>query len=301
MKFLFFLSMVIGLVQHSEDPVLEFDDVPYLHPVEKAEINGIETAWIDLGEGPTLFFLHGNGSDISVFDGIYGELTQRHRVVSVDLPGFGKSAKPRLDYGAEWYSTHSRALLDRLQAGKVVIVAHSYGGLVALNLALRDPERVSAMVLTASPGAWRYPAFQETFMRQAYTPENTLKATPDQIRFGLRYALGEWRQEYEQWVEKRAAISRCKDYPDYAHASYRALVSTLETRLEDRLPQISAPTLLIWGEKDAVVPLAAGTALQEALPNARLEVIEGAGHFPMLTHRERYLELLKGFLSEVRP
>lgn len=295
------LWMVTCLAQQPEQPALEFDDVSYLYPVERAEINGIPTAWIDQGEGPALLFLHGNGSDLSVFDGVYSELVGQWRVIGVDLPGYGKSAKPRLDYGAEWYANHVSSLLDRLGVRRVVVVAHSYGGLVALSLALKEPGRIVGMALAASPGAWRYPPVQESFMRQAFTPENTLKATPEQIRFSLRFALGEWRDEYEAWVDKRIAISRSKQYPDYAHASYRALVSTLETRLEDRLAGISAPTLLIWGEKDGVVPLQAGRQLEEALPKARLEVIEGTGHFPMLTHRERYLAALKGFLAEVRP
>lgn len=278
-----------------------FDDVPYLYPVEKVEIAGIPTAYVDAGRGPAVVFVHGNGADLSTFDGVYPAVAAGRRVIAVDLPGFGKSAKPELDFGAEWYADHLDALLARLAVDRCVLVGHSFGGLVALNLALAHPGRVSALVLTASPGAYRYPEFQANFMRAAFTPEATIKATPEQIRAGMEFALGQWRDEYQVWIDKRVALSRSADYPAYARASYRALLSILDTRIEDRLGEIRVPALLVWGGRDNVVPRQAGDALQKALPKARLEVIDEAGHFPMLTHRDRFLELLAAFLTEVAP
>ncbi|MFQ5864630.1 MAG: alpha/beta fold hydrolase [bacterium] len=279
---------------------MSFTDVEYSFDVKYVKINGVRTAFIDEGKGHVLIFLHGNGSDLSSFDLNYPKFVDSYRVIGVDLPGFGKSDKPIIDYTAEWYVDHLKVLLQKLGVKKCTMIGHSFGGLLALRFSSKYPDMVASLVLVDAAGTYKYPPAQEAFMRSTYTPEKIMASTPEQIKMSMQFGLGQWEESYQSWVDKWVALSKSSEYKNYAQAVHRVFLTFLETNLTEQIQAISVPALIIWGEYDAILPLSAGRELNNLIQNSQLVVLKGTGHFPMLTQHEKFNQAVFRFLQEYK-
>jgi pimeloyl-ACP methyl ester carboxylesterase len=190
--------------------------------------------------------------------------------------------------------------LQTLAIEKCTIVGHSFGGLLALKFALEYPGNVSALVLVDAAGTYQYAPAQEAFMRAAYTPEKIMASARDQIKMSMKYGLGQWQESYEALVDKWAALSKSSEYKNYTHAVHRAMITFLESNLTEQVPEVSAPTLILWGENDAILPLKAGEKLNHLIKDSRMYVFKGTGHFPMLTQSEKFNQEVAKFLKEIK-
>ncbi|NOX37557.1 MAG: alpha/beta hydrolase [Calditrichaeota bacterium] len=280
---------------------MEFADVAYRYPVQFQTIQNIRVAYIDQGppQAPTLVFLHGNGADLSTFDWVYPAFCSGYRVIGIDLPGYGKSDKPLLDYTPTWYVEFLHDWIKELNVRRWIGVGHSYGGCLIMEYSLQFPEEVQALILLDAAGTYAYSQMEVEFIRANFTPEKLMAATPEQIRLSMQQGLGEWSPAYESWLEKWVGLTRARDYAGYAHAVYQALEACIRSDLLERVEGIRQPVQLIWGEKDAIIPLSAGQALAERLPQAELEVLKGCGHFPQLTRASSVVAIMNRFLKSV--
>ncbi len=280
---------------------MDFSQVRYRYPSRFSTVQNIQVAYIDQGlpQAPTLIFLHGNGADLSTFDRVYPTFCTNFRVIGVDLPGYGKSDKPLLEYSPGWYVEFLHAFFNTLKITHWIGVGHSYGGCLLMEYTLRFPDAVQALILLDAAGTHSYSPEEVAFIRENFTPEKLIAATPEQIRFSMQQALGEWAPAYQGWLEKWVGLTRARDYAGYAHAVHRALEACIRSDLLERVGGIHQPVQLIWGEKDTIVPLTAGKALAQRLPHAALEVLNGCGHFPQLTRTARVIEIMTRFLNRV--
>ncbi|MFQ6116394.1 MAG: alpha/beta fold hydrolase, partial [bacterium] len=140
----------------------------------------------------------------------------------------------------------------------------------------------------------------EAFMRSVYTPEKIMASTPEQIKMSMQYALGEWKESYQSWVDKWTALSKSSEYKNYAHAVHRVFLTFLETNFKEQVTAISVPSLIIWGELDAILPLTAARDLNNLIKNSELLVFKGTGHFPMLTQHEQFNQAVSKFLEKIK-
>jgi pimeloyl-ACP methyl ester carboxylesterase len=251
-------------------------------PPEEAELFAIEQ-----GEGQPLLLLHGFGANTYTWAKIRVMLSLRHRVFALDLKGFGQSPKP--DLPGYSLSDHAECVLRfiaRRELGEVAIVGHSFGGGVALRVALALQERGIARLrrLVLIDGmAWPQPV--PWVFRAARTPglgELLVSAVPPVwlVRLILLMCYYDPRLIGDATVEAYAAPLRDR-------AARRALLRTVrETSLADlealvaRLGELAVPVTLLWGKQDRVVPLAFARHLQAAIPSARLIVLDYCGHIP---------------------
>jgi pimeloyl-ACP methyl ester carboxylesterase len=116
-----------------------------------ARIDGLDTYYTVEGEGPAVVLLHGWGTSSQSLQGVLAALAPAFRVLAVDLPGFGWSDPPPAAWGSREYAEHVRALLDRLEIGTAALLGHSFGGRVAIRLAVRVPARVARLALAGWP------------------------------------------------------------------------------------------------------------------------------------------------------
>jgi pimeloyl-ACP methyl ester carboxylesterase len=247
------------------------------------EIDGITVRYQGGGQGPQVLLLHGWGGRIESFTPVYSDLVRSYTVHAFDFPGFGASSLPPIPWGSAEYARLTLKLMDLLELVKPHMIAHSFGGQVAIRLAATRSDRVGKLVLVGSAG-----------IRTRRTPAVRLKRSAARV--------GRWLAAHGGWIgEKlRDAIYRRVQSEDYANAGpLRAtLVKVVNEDLRELLPRIQSPTLLVWGEHDRDVPLTAGQLMAELIPEARMVVLENAGHFPYLDQFGRFRLIIGRFLRD---
>ena len=273
--------------------------------VRYCTIHGHRRAFRMLGDGPALLLLHGIGDSSRGWEPLMAPLAEHFSVIAPDLLGHGESAKPRADYSVAAYANGMRDLLDVLEVDHATVVGHSLGGGVAAQFAYQYPERCDRLVLVATGGvgAEVHPA-----LRLATLPFADLVLAPMQLppaRLAGRVGLRVLRASGTDLGRDADELQRVFDgLPDGAArgAFSRTLRSVVDWRgqvvtMRDRAYLTrDVPTMVIWGGHDAVIPAAHADLVAAALPEARVEVFDEAGHFPHHHDPERFVALIEEFV-----
>lgn len=239
----------------------------------KIIVQGRALEYADEGEGPTLLFLHGWKDDLRTFDALAGGLAG-YRIVRLDMPGFGGSDAPPAAWDLSSYVGCVAAFIERLKLEPAAIVGHSMGGRVAIKGVSEGVFRPGKMVLIASAGIAKRRTWKSAFLAALAKAGKALTAVPP---------LSMWRHRLRRSLYH--AIG--SDY--FAAGELKGtFLKIVAEDLAEAAGRISIPALLVWGSEDASTPLADGRRLSTLIPNARLEVLRGAGHF---VHRERAQEV----------
>jgi pimeloyl-ACP methyl ester carboxylesterase len=276
------------------------------------EVGGVQVHCYDAGSAAgaaALLLVHGLGDEADTWRHVLGPLAARRRVVALDLPGFGRSGHPRRASTTAFFARVAGDLLGALGIERATLVGHSMGAAVAQRLALARPELVERLVLVAGclpvhaglpPGPlW---AFLTPGLGEAgYT---SLRRAADGGYSTLRPYYADLDSLPEADRAFLAARVRARVWSD---GQRRAFLSALRWMAIDRALRAGSfhdqaahqrtPTLLVWGERDAIVPQAAAYAMAALLPDARVEVLPGAGHHPAQEQPARLVELIEGFLT----
>jgi pimeloyl-[acyl-carrier protein] methyl ester esterase len=246
------------------------------------------------GIGEPLVLLHGFAMHSGLFAPLLPALARRHRVHVVDLPGHGRSP-PVEPFDLPSLADAIDAAID---APEVTILGWSLGGQVALSWALAQPARVRKLVLVATT-----PSFvTRDDWPHAITGE-TLSRFGDELRVSYRLTLLRFLSlQVHGSDEGRATLAMLRERVfERGEPSSAALDAALEalrrTDLRSRLLNVMVPALVIGGDRDALVPLAATRALAAALPHATHATIEGAAHAPFLSHRQSFFDAVLPFID----
>ncbi len=249
---------------------------------------------------PAVVLLHGFGSSRRVWAGLIPALAGAHRVIAVDLVGFGESSRRPGDYSPEAQVRRVLALLDDLGVDRADVVAHSMGSVAALAMAESAPDRVGRIALL---GAWVYDEQMPWFLRAALPPgggEFLFGAWYDaHLDARFRYSF----HDADHWVTE-GMVERAREQIARPGTRAAALASLRDLGLaerQDRYGAIGHSVLLIQGEEDAVARPRFAERLGGQLPAARLERVAGVGHFAMLEARARVASLLDAFLAGPSP
>ena len=248
------------------------------------------------GEGPPLLMIPGLGATRVVFEPIVPLLTPWSRVAVYDQRGIGASQPAQGPYSTEQLGDDAAAVLAGLEAGRAVVLGASFGGMVAQQLAVRHPERVRALVLAATgPGPRhlvREPAQEASdalLGKGARTPEDAYRVACT-VLYSRRF-----QEDHPEFIE--AQVRDRARRPVAARVFQAQLAASRAHDTWDRLPSITAPTLVMHGSEDAVMPLANAELLAQRIPNAVLEVIDGAGHLFFHEQPERTAEAVTAFAA----
>lgn len=261
-----------------------------------ATLRGARIRYVDKGEGPPVVLVHGFASAIEAWSGVVPELAKSHRVIALDLKGFGWSDRPEGDYSPE---EEARIVLDLMTlrgVDKAAIVAHSWGSSVALAAALAHPERVTRLGLY---DAWVYNEQLPTFFHwsQADGLGETLFAGFYSERPDERMSLAFYDKRYvtEALVE---SVEDALDRPGTTAAALAGVRGMHYADMQAKYRTIKIPTLLLWGREDQVTPLAFGERLSRELPQSKLIVYPLCGHFPMIEALAASNADIAAFLAE---
>ena len=272
-------------------------------PSDFIDIDGLAVHYRD--QGPTsdplpLVLIHGTSASLHTWEGWVAGLSTTRRVISFDLPGFGLTGPNKdNDYSDPRYVAFVRQFLARLGVGRAIVVGNSLGGEIAWQLALADPAHVAGLVLIDAAGF----AFE-----------------PESLPLGFRIARTPVLREPMRWVLPRRAIenSVLDVYGDPRHVSAELVDRYYELALREgnrvalmhrmdqlapgpvaRLPEIRVPTLILWGERDRLIPLRWGREFEKGIPGSRLVVFPGLGHVPQEEDPAATLAALRAWLPQV--
>jgi len=227
-----------------------------------------------------ILFLHGWGGSITSFELAENFFKKSYRTINLDFLGHGKSDNPPCSgFGVSEYAEYIKLLLDTLRIHKLDIVAHSFGGRVAIMLAYKYPELVNKLVLTASAGI---------------KPRFSLARSFKIAMFKLKRKLNK-KGLLKRFDESDHGSS---DFKRLSENMKRVFINVVNEDLASKLKHIEAPTLIIWGKRDRDTPMYMARKLVKGLKNSKLVIFEEAGHYAYLERFDRFLSLVTEFLSE---
>jgi pimeloyl-ACP methyl ester carboxylesterase len=256
------------------------------------------------GSGPPLLLIHGFGTSTYTWRHLAPELAKTHRVIAVDLKGFGQSDKPMdARYSVVDQAELLAQLIEDRNLRNLTLVGHSFGGGVALLLALQADERmkgrISKLVLLNTIA---YPQNMPVFFRMLNMPFFShvgVRMVPPavQTRVALQIAYLDDSKIDQSEVDVYAAPLKTAAGKHAIIQSARQIVPADLDELAERYQSIKLPTLILWCDHDRIVPLDVGLKLRRAMPNASLKVVQGCGHMPQEEQPERTLGFINEFLG----
>lgn len=284
------------------------DDAAMLWSLERRDdlytvIDGLEVRYWDVGEGSPVVLIHGLGGTVETWLPNVDALARRHRVLALDLPGFGRSGRQRLIYSPGSATGFVAGFLDHLGAGRASIVGNSMGGLVALQLAVDQPWRVERLVLVGSAGLGREVGrllrlasvpWLGRYLLSRLTPEELVVGTVNSVVSNPQSIP---RDLIERWIDITSQPGMLDSILQATRAGLTILGQRRRIVLRDRLAELRVPTLLIWGSEDPVIPVAHAYAAHRLLPGSQIHVFEGCRHCPQLERPVEFNELVLRFLS----
>ncbi len=267
-----------------------FTGLHYPYTVQHAALaDSVDIAYMDIGKGKiTLLFIHGLGSYAPVWQNNLSALQATYRCIAIDLPGYGQSSKPYSAIGMGFYADAVAALIRKLQLQRVVLVAHSMGGQVALHLALRHAALVSGLVLVAPAGIETFNEVQKAQFRLFANPGIFAAYTDDVIRQNLQKNFYAFPESANFMASDRIAMRGQAPFSRYCYSLAKGVTGMVDEPIADRLPQVKMPTLILFGANDQLIPnkfmnpqLTTEAVLNsgmKAIPNAMGKLVPEAGH-----------------------
>ena len=283
-----------GSPQHSE-----WLDVDWAAHRSSVIVNGARVNYVVMGAGPPVLLVHGLGGVWQNWLETIPYLARERTTIAVDLPGFGRSESSRAPVSIQGYANFVESFLESLGMGETALVGSSMGGLIAAEAAATRPRRVSRLVLVSAAGPGR---------RSGPAPQAGM---PGRLR-----SAGAAIARRSGWVlrsatVRRALLGRLMTHPERISpgiaramaagigrpASPAARRATNHNDVGTRLRNITAPTLLVWGARDQVVPPYVASSYEQGIRGARLVVLPDAGHVPMIERPAVFNRLVAEFLS----
>lgn len=256
---------------------------------------------VDIGSGPALVLLHGLGGTWRNWQANLPGLSREHRVIALDLPGFGRSPRYIGPVTMERYVDTVIELLDELDVPSATFVGNSMGGLLTIEAAVRHPRRVRAVVLACSGG------IPLTSLRQRLFTIPQARAINQLLQVGLVRRAIKVSPLARNLIGGRILHAPGTIPPDVLSAALRglgapgfgpAMAAAAHYDARIRAPQITCPTLVLWGREDRLLPVDMATELHDLIPGSRLIVWDGIGHCPMLEAPDRFDAVVSAFTSE---
>jgi pimeloyl-ACP methyl ester carboxylesterase len=281
-------------------------DIDWTEHLREMTVEGRKLTCVDLGEGeaPPVAFVHGLGGNWQNWLENLPRVAEGRRTLALDLPGFGRSEMPASKISISGYARTVDAWLEQLGIGHVAMVGNSMGGFIAAELAIRYPERVERLALVAAAGISitnlrRRPAMTVARLSAAIGALTASRSRAIIARERLRHIVISpiIRHPTRVAPDLLSEIMQGSGKPGYIDA----LDALTSYDFRDRIGEISAPTLIVWGHDDVLVPVKDADEFERLIPKSKRLVMEDTGHVPMLERPQHFNDCLIEFLSAERP
>ncbi len=273
---------------------------------ERVTIAGSATParYLHAGQGPPMVLLHADGENRLDWRWVLDGLASRYEVFAPDLPGFDGTGRPA-DCSPGFFEGFVQDFIDALHLGPAIVVGNSLGGVAALRLALRSPDRVAALGLVGSAalGTEVSPALRQLTVpgvgEAAVCWGRTRIGAAQRMLLRVPLLFADPARAPSAWLAEQYRLARLPGFLDTTLAALRGQIGPTGQRhvLVGELPRLAVPTVVVWGERDRVVPVGQARAAVDLLPRGQLEVIPGAGHLPQVERPARFLTALSAALD----
>ncbi len=247
---------------------------------------------------PPLLLIHALGTNITQWEYVVGPLARHTRVLGLDLPGCGKSAKPRVPYRIADMHEAVLGLLDYAQLPQVLICGHSFGGRIAMDMALNHPQRVVGLYLMNSAGLHHYPRWMHVLGPKILREQLVAPTIVTVIHLLLNKIFSHPTDRTRRFV--RQVLDRFDPAYAWEFARYACpMLLDLMADLGPRLRELNLPVQVIWGEEDHLLSFKDVKSALRLLPQVRVRTLPKCGHMPNLEQPEVVVETLLQFLTEL--
>jgi 4,5:9,10-diseco-3-hydroxy-5,9,17-trioxoandrosta-1(10),2-diene-4-oate hydrolase len=282
-----------------------WQDIDWREHLRWTRIEGRAVNYVEMGSGPPILFVHGlSGLWQNWLENI-PDFARDHRVVAVDLPGFGESEMPREKISISGYGRFVDAFMDQIGMEACTLVGNSMGGFVGLECAIKFPHRVERLVLVSAAGLSIEHQRNEPLLKAMYLGENVAQWVTARVvgrsrelasrRRSRKAMLWYVTPHAERWSpEMVIEQARGAGKPGFLPA----LDALTDYPIRDRLDDVKCPTLVVWGEKDFLVPVKDAYKFGELISDSRVIVYEDVGHVAMLEVPERFNADVRAFIAE---
>lgn len=264
-------------------------------------------AYIDEGLGETtLLFIHGLSTYGLSWKKNIEFLKERYRCIAIDLPGNGLSSREDQPYGISFFSQVIREFTEKMKLGRLCIVGHSMGGQVAIHTITEYPGMAQQLILCAPAGFEIFTPTEKSLYLTTIQFLGFFSSEENSLRKVIQNSFYHYTAQADDMIRDLVDLLHRFPLPHYRKMTERCIKGMLEEPVFDRLGSIRQPCLVLFGERDALIPnrllhpvTTADIARQgaAAIPDARLELIPGAGHFVHWEKAAQVNELISDFLS----
>lgn len=284
--------------KHAEPPLAARPKDQYRH------ISGVYARYWTMGEGEALLLVHGLGGSVDHWRYAIEPLAARFQVYASDLPGFGRSDKPREHPSFAAQAEFLKNLMLGFGISRFHLVGHGAGGTIALHLAYWFPYMVHKLILVAPLGFgrevhWSYRLQSLPLLGELMTLPSRLNTRQRVVRLFCRYDL-----VTRECINTYYRLARLPGASRFLLAAMRQSVDASGIRREvvqsaqSEARGITAPTMIVWGREDRILPVAQAETARQLIASAQLRILEECGHLPMVEKAQEFNELLLGFLSD---
>lgn len=276
--------------------------------MKRHTFEGNDFCYTDQGSGPPMVFMHNGGNDHTIWKHQAPEFAGDHRVLCLDLPGYGASGRPKLDYSLDYYTRAIGDFLEKVIKEPAILAGNCMGSAIALDLAAKNPERVKALILFNV-------LTKKTLLAGQYGPVSRLAACP--LAGGLMVGISE-RMTPPRFVARKSIMGQFgsgyipeESFVEHLSGLYQIpgqlrVLQSLVAHMDmlgaaDGLnkPQGFAPTMVLWGEKNRILPWKAGKAFCETFGPDKTLLLKNGGHLCMVEFGDRSNREIREFLNSL--
>lgn len=242
--------------------------------------------YIEKGEGELVLLLHGWGSNITLFESMINVLSQKYKVLAMDMPGFGESQEPSEAWDVDCYTDFVLEFLKDYDFSKITLLGHSFGGRVIIKLCSRElPFEVEKVILVDSAGVMPEKTASQKMKQKAYKMTKKI------------YSSSAVQKLFPDALENLRRKNGSADYNAASPIMRQTLVKVVNEDLCHLMPNVKCPALLIWGKNDDATPLSDGEKMEKLMPEAALVSFDNAGHYSFLDQQVLFNRVLASFMN----
>lgn len=272
-------------------------------------LDGMEIAYTKEGDGDkTLLFVHGLSSNADAWSKNIADLKQDYTCIALDLPGYGKSSKPDADYTPTYFAEVLFQFVKKLHLKNMVLIGHSMGGQASIKVAIAHPEIVQELILVAPAGLEQFSETSAAMMKSFFTTASVKNTTDAQIENNYALNFYEQPEEVSKMIKDRKNITTASDFDAHCNAIVKSVSGMLDDPVYNDLTAISQPALVIFGDKDMLIPNryfnptltteTVGRIAVDYIKHATLEVVPDAGHFVQFEKPKKVNALIHKFIGQ---
>ena len=261
--------------------------LPPLPELRSTTVFGRKICYYDIGSGATLVLVHGLGGDADQWAFCFEALSATHRVIALELLGFGRSDKPNITYTITGFVEVLDGFLRALDIKRASLLGHSLGGWIVAAFALQFPDQVDRLILNDACG----------INSGAIIPPVDLNISTHQH---MRTMLESMFYDKSMVTDALVDLAYSLHLERNDGPTIRSVLETFfkpDEKLDNSLSSMTAPTLLLWGDQDELTPLSLASNFARLIPGSRLDIIPECGHFPCLEKPAEFTRRVLEFLG----